>query len=30
MTNEENYHFDVAGYFIVPSVLTVAGWTIDE
>ena len=23
MTNEENYHFDVAGYLIVPSVLTV-------
>ena len=24
MTYEENYHFDVAGYFIVPGVLTVA------
>ena len=23
MTNEENYHFDVAGYLIVPSVLTI-------
>ena len=22
MTNEENYHFDVAGYLIVPGVLT--------
>ena len=24
MTNEENYRFDVAGYMIVPGVLTVA------
>ncbi len=24
MTNEENYHFDVAGYLIVPGVLTAA------
>ena len=22
MTNEENYHFDVTGYLIVPGVLT--------
>ena len=25
MTNEENYRFDVAGYLIVPGVLTAAG-----
>ena len=24
MTNEENYHFDVAGYLIIPGVLTAA------